>query len=185
MPHTTRLTALERMGKLETVVTQNIDGLHQKAGAGRVLELHGHVRSMLCLQCNLQADAEPYLSAFLTSGLLPMCPFCDAILKPNAVLFGEPLPEREIVTAQELALRCDVMIVAGSSLEVMPAADLPALAKRRGAKLIMINLGSTPYDHLADVLLQGDVADVLPRLAQVLAYDLVKAREHPDDQDAL
>ncbi|MCO6450346.1 MAG: Sir2 family NAD-dependent protein deacetylase [Caldilineales bacterium] len=145
------LLQLERMGRLDAVITQNIDGLHQAAGSTQVVELHGHVRSLTCLNCGYGDSAESYLRAFLAKGELPRCPFCTSVLKPDAILFGEPLPEWEIVRAQELALRCDLMIVAGSSLKVMPAADLPALAKRRGARLIIVNMAGTAYDHLADV----------------------------------
>lgn len=163
-PAHTALMQLERMGKLSAVITQNIDALHRKVGSHNVIELHGHLRTVRCLRCGYQDEAEPHLRGFLRTGVLPVCPTCGEIMKPDVVLFGEPLPELEILRAQEEALRCDVMLVAGSSLEVMPAADLPALAVRRGAKLIMINLTMTPHDHLADVVLQGDVASVLPRL---------------------
>lgn len=162
------LVQLERLGKLSALITQNIDALHQEAGSKRVFELHGHLRTLYCLQCGFRGDARPYLQPFVSAGNLPHCPRCDAILKPDAVLFGEPLPESEIVAAQEAALRCDLMLVAGSSLEVMPASDLPALAARRGARLIFANIGITPYDHLADVILEGDVARVLPRLVQAM-----------------
>ncbi len=162
------LMQLERMGKLSAVITQNIDALHHKVGSRNVIELHGHMRTISCLSCRHQDEAEPHLRGFLRTGVLPVCPACGAIMKPDVVLFGEPLPELEILRAQEETLRCDVMLVAGSSLEVMPAADLPALAARRGAKLIMINLSMTPHDHLADVVLHGDVANVLPRLVSGL-----------------
>lgn len=163
------LAELERMGKLSSVITQNIDHLHQRVGSSRVLELHGHLRTLTCLRCRFQDAAETYLHLFVNSGALPTCPSCGSILKPDVVLFGEPLPEAEILAAQEEALLCDLMLVAGSSLEVMPAADLPPLAVRRGARLIIINLGTTPCDHLADVVLSGDVADVLPRLVKQVA----------------
>ncbi len=157
---------LERLGRVQAVITQNIDALHQKSGSRLVIELHGHLRTMTCLRCRLQDAAEVYLHRFLNAGEMPVCPQCGSVLKPDVVLFGEPLPDREILTAQEEALQCDLMVVVGSSLEVMPAADLPALAVRRGARLIMINLGVTPYDHLADVCLQGDVGVVLPKIVE-------------------
>jgi len=160
------LVELERLGKVEVVITQNIDALHQRAGSRRVLELHGHLRSFTCLRCGFRAAAEPFLQPFVRHNHLPRCPECAAVLKPDAVLFGEPLPEDAVLAAQEAALRCDVMLVVGSSLEVMPAADLPALAARRGAQLIFANRGLTPYDHLADVILEEDVAWTLPRLVE-------------------
>ena len=99
---------------------------------------------------------------------MPFCPHCENILKPDIVLYGEPLPEDSIVLAQEETLQCDLMLVVGSSLEVMPAADLPALAVRSGARLIIVNFGITPYDHLADVIVRGDVANILPQMANAL-----------------
>jgi NAD-dependent deacetylase len=166
------LVQLELMEKLVAVITQNIDALHHRIGSRNVIELHGHLRTVSCLSCRYQGKAELHLPGFLHTGTLPVCPVCGAILKPDVVLFGEPLPELEVLRAQEETLHCDLMLVAGSSLEVMPAADLPALAARRGAKLIMVNFGKTPYDHLADVVLHGDVADVLPRLVAVLRRPL-------------
>lgn len=163
------LAELERMGKLGSLITQNIDHLHQKVGSSRVLELHGHLRTLTCLRCRFQDAAETYLHRFLNTGAAPVCPNCGAILKPDVVLFGEPLPEATLLAAQEEALHCDLMLVVGSSLEVMPAADLPPLAVRRGARLIIVNLGVTPYDHLADVVLKGDVAQVLPELVKQAA----------------
>ncbi|HEY79460.1 MAG TPA: NAD-dependent protein deacylase [Anaerolineae bacterium] len=159
------LAEMERKGVLSTVITQNIDGLHQVAGSQRVLEIHGHLRQVHCLDCGWEADSQPYLEAFLHAGELPICPQCGHVLKPKVVLFGEALPHDVVVAAQEAALHSDLMLVAGSSLEVMPAADLPALAVRSGSRLIIATLGMTPYDHLADVLLRGDVAQTLPWLA--------------------
>ncbi|MCP4165411.1 MAG: NAD-dependent deacylase [Chloroflexi bacterium] len=158
------LAELQRRGRLHTLITQNIDGLHQASGSGDVVELHGHLRTVNCPDCGFGHDADPYLQAFIADGAIPYCPDCGFVLKPDVILMGEPLSEHVIVHAQEEALRCDVMMVAGSSLEVMPAADLPALAARRGAKLILVNLGSTEYDRTADVTVRGDVADVLPKL---------------------
>ncbi len=162
------LARMERCGKIRLIITQNIDALHQKAGSQRVVELHGHLRTVVCLTCSFHDDASPYLNTYIHDGTPPICPQCGDILKPDIVLFGEPLPEDAIVLAQEEALHCDLMLVAGSSLEVMPAADLPALAVRSGAHLILINLGITPYDHLADVIVRGDVAEILPQLADAL-----------------
>lgn len=159
------LAEMERRGLVDTLITQNIDGLHQRAGSHHVIEVHGHLRTISCIDCDFQAEAEPYIPQLLKQNAVPRCPRCGGPLKPDVVLFGEPLAEKEIVRAQEAALHADVMLVAGSSLEVLPAADLPALAVRRGAHLIIINLGITPYDHLADVLLHGDVSQILPKLA--------------------
>ncbi len=162
------LAEMERHGKITTIITQNIDGLHQKAGAQQVLEIHGHLREMHCLVCGWEDASRSYLEAFVRSGELPLCPQCNHVMKPKVVLFGEALPHNVVVAAQEAALHSDLMLVVGSSLEVMPAADLPALAVRSGSKLIIATLGMTPLDHLADVLLRGDVAETLPWLARQL-----------------
>lgn len=165
------LVELERMGKLSSLITQNIDHLHQRAGSSEVLELHGHLRTLSCLRCRFQDAAESYLHRFVNTGALPICPQCGSVLKPDVVLFGEPLPESILIAAQEQALHCDLMLVVGSSLEVMPAADLPPLAVRRGARLIVLNLGATPCDHLADLVLNGDVAQVLPVVVKQISAD--------------
>lgn len=162
------LAELERRGYLKTLVTQNIDNLHQLAGSQNVLEVHGHLRTIACVDCGHREPAAGWLHRILQPHFVPTCPHCGGPMKPDVVLFGEPLAEEAILAAQEEALRSDLFIVAGSSLEVLPAADLPALAVRGGARLIIINLGMTPYDHLADILLPGDVADILPRLIKEL-----------------
>ena len=165
------ITQMQALGKVTTVVTQNIDGLHQKAGTTHVREIHGHLREMRCLHCGYHADSKPYLDAFTERQSLPICPTCGHVLKPEIVLFGEILPHDAVVGAQEATLHSDVMLVVGSSLEVMPAADLPALAVRSGSKLIIATLGMTPLDHLADVLIRGDVARTLPWLAERLSAE--------------
>ncbi len=159
------LAQMQRRGQIGAIITQNIDGLHQKAHSQQVIEIHGHLRQVSCLACGYNAYSEPYLRAFLQQGALPHCPHCGGVMKPDVILFGEALPHQAVAAAQEAALHSDLMLVAGSSLEVMPAADLPALAVRSGARLIIATLGLTPFDHLADVILRGDVAQTLPWLA--------------------
>ncbi len=163
------LTQLERMGKVKAIITQNIDGLHHKAETERVLEIHGHLRTISCLNCGHSEESAPHLERFLQTGEPPRCPRCGSVMKPDIILFGEMLPHDVVVAAQEATLQSDLMLVAGSSLEVMPAADLPALAVRSGSKLIIATLGMTPLDHLADVIIRGDVAKTLPWLAKHLA----------------
>ncbi len=162
------LAEMERKGFLQLLVTQNIDNLHQRAGSQHVLEVHGHLRTITCIECNLRQPMQPWLERIMQPGFVPRCPQCNGPMKPDVVLFGEPLNEHNILQAQEAALQSDVILVAGSSLEVLPAADLPALAVRSGSRLIIVNLGMTPHDHLADVLLRGDVAQILPRLVAAL-----------------
>lgn len=159
------LAELEAAGHLRAIITQNIDLLHEKAGSRRVLEIHGHFRTLSCLACHTRQPSEAHWPRFLADGSLPRCPRCQAILKPDAILFGE-VPSHDILReAQQEALRCDLMLVAGSSLEVIPAADLPSLARRRGATLIIVNDQPTPIDHRAEFVFHADVAKVLPRLA--------------------
>jgi NAD-dependent deacetylase len=159
------LAHLERYGPLRAIITQNIDLLHEKAGSHNVFELHGHLREVVCLACHYVADAIPLLENFIKEGTLPRCPRCHQIMKPGVVLFGELLPDKAIRAAKSMTRTSDVMVVAGSSLEVSPAGELPFLAQQAGARLIMINYSETHLDHLADVVIRADVAEVLPRLA--------------------
>ncbi len=163
------LARMQAAGYLGAVITQNIDGLHQAAGVHDVIELHGNLQTATCQQCGHQVDAKPLWEAVEQNRPLPRCPYCGGILKPDVVLFGEPMPYEPLTRAQELALHCDTLLVVGSSLEVMPAADLPALAGRRGAYLIIVNFTPTAYDHLAEIVIYADVAKALPMLAKVLA----------------
>jgi NAD-dependent deacetylase len=159
------LAALEGAGRLMSVITQNIDGLHQAAGSRRVIEVHGHLRGATCIQCFQRLAARPIMERFVADGEVPLCPSCGGVVKPDIILFGEQLPVQALHEAQQEARQCDVMLIAGSSLEVAPAGDLPLLAREIGARLILVNLGPTHLDALADVVLHADVADALPRLA--------------------
>jgi NAD-dependent deacetylase len=166
------IVRLEELGLVQVVITQNIDGLHQQAGSDRVLELHGHTQSGSCLACKRTVDGSALWRQVLEADEPPRCAHCGDLLRPDVVLFGEDLPPHVLQDAQQAALHCDLMVVAGSSLEVMPAADLPLLAKRRGARLVVINLGSTLADLQADLVMHGDVTVVLPRIAQQCAQVL-------------
>ena len=157
---------LEQGGRLKAVATQNIDMLHQKAGSTRVIELHGTLATLSCTQCFRQVDSLPYLKPFVEEGRMPMCPHCGAVLKPDVILFGEQLPQRAWFEAQRLSRACDLMIVAGSSLEVMPVAGLPMQAIDRGAHLLIINNTPTYLDVRADAVLHGNVADLIPAIVQ-------------------
>lgn len=157
------LAQLEQRGKLKAVVTQNIDNLHQKAGSKVVHELHGHIREFTCLKCQEVQDAAAIIDKFMEDGQTPKH-HCGGVLKPNAMLFGEELPMQKFVSAQLALEQADLVIVTGSSLEVAPAADLPTAALRNGAKLIIINYQPTYLDPKADVVISGNVAEVLPRI---------------------
>ena len=161
------LAALEKEGRLKAVVTQNIDDLHGKAGSKIVHELHGHLREVTCTQCYAALDSAEIFAKFVRDGQVPRH-HCGGVLKPNVILFGEQLPAREFVLAQLAVKEADLMLIAGSSLEVAPASDLPELALENGAKLIIINYQPTYLDQRADLLLRADVAEVLPRIVDLV-----------------
>lgn len=161
------LAELEAHGLLHAVITQNVDRLHREAGSRRVLPLHGEIDTLVCRACRREVESARYWRSFLSDGLVPRCPCCGRVMKPSAVLFGEVLSHDVLREAQEEALRCDLMLVAGSSLEVMPAADIPALARRRGAELIIINEQPTHLDEEARFVFRSDVAQLLPGLVRV------------------
>ncbi|MFQ5435310.1 MAG: NAD-dependent deacetylase [Anaerolineae bacterium] len=159
------LAELEAAGKLKAVITQNIDMLHTRAGSTAVHEVHGHLREVTCLRCYEIFNAANFWDEVVQNGGVPHCPNCGGVLKPNVILFGELLPVSVLNQARREARACDLMLVAGSSLTVAPAGDLPYLAKPTGAGLIIVNFEETHLDYLADVVIHGDVADVLPKLA--------------------
>lgn len=159
------LRDLERYGPLRSVVTQNIDLLHGRAGSEVVRELHGHLREMVCLGCEAVFESVERVAGFVRAGGVPLCERCGAVLKPNVILFGEALPAEAMRLAELDILRCDVLLVAGSSLEVAPVSQLPMQAIYNGARVIVVNREPTHVDDFAAVVLRGDVTDVLPRLA--------------------
>jgi NAD-dependent deacetylase len=162
------LVELEAFGRLRAVATQNTDGLHQDAGSRNVIELHGSGRSVQCLDCG-NREARGDVQARLEVEMPPRCPQCGGhFLKPTVVLFGEPLPQQAIQQAFALAREADVMLVVGSSLVVYPAADLPLVALRSGARLIMVNAEPTPFDEAAAVVLHGKSGVVLPEIVDLM-----------------
>ncbi|GAB4510219.1 MAG: NAD-dependent protein deacylase Cob2 [Anaerolineae bacterium] len=162
------LVDLEKMGYLRQIITQNIDMLHTRAGSGCIYELHGHMRQATCTHCFTIYDGQHILQQFMQDGQVPRCPSCNGVIKPNVILFGEQLPIRELHGAQDAARQCDLMLIIGSSLEVAPASDLPILAKRTGAQLIIVNLEPTQLDDLADVVIHARAAEVLPDIVHHL-----------------
>ena len=159
------LAELEAAGRLATVITQNIDGLHQRAGTTDVVELHGNIFTATCVRCYRVFDSEHFVRALIDAGRVPLCPVCENVLKPNVILFGEALPAQSLMAAKRAITRCDLMIVAGSSLEVAPASDLPMMVLARQARLIIVNRDPTYLDEQADVLIRDDLARALPALA--------------------
>jgi NAD-dependent deacetylase len=162
------LARLEQLGKLKGVITQNIDMLHQRSGTRTLYELHGHFDEATCTHCFAIYAGRPILERFLADHQVPRCPQCHGVLKPNVILFGEQLPVQVLRAAQDMAKRADLMFVIGSSLEVAPASDIPLLAKRRGAHLVMINREPTSADREASVIIHDDAAHALPEIVRRL-----------------
>ncbi|TMD27634.1 MAG: NAD-dependent deacylase [Chloroflexi bacterium] len=161
------LTALEAAGHLVAVVTQNTDGLHRDAGSKHVVELHGSGRTVECLDCG-RREPRADVQARLDVEMPPRCKHCGGVvLKPTVVLFGEPMPQAAIEEAFKLASLTDVMLVVGTSLVVFPAADVPLVALRSGARMIVVNAEPTPFDRLAEVVIHGRSGEVLPALASL------------------
>lgn len=162
------LAEWEEKGFLKAVITQNIDMLHTRAGSRTVYELHGHLREATCIHCFAVYPAAPLVAQFIEDGFVPRCPQCGSVVKPNLILFGEQLPVRELMAAKEAARSADLVLIIGSSLEVFPAGDIPMLAQRNGAKVVIINLQPTNFDSLANLVLQADAAVVLPQIVHCM-----------------
>ncbi len=161
------LAEIETFGHLKTVITQNIDGLHQEAGSSSVIELHGTTRIITCMDCSKEYPMEEvYLK--LENQIPPLCSKCNGILRPAVIFFGEMLDPKTINDAYEEAGKSDFLLVVGSSLVVYPAADIPLRAKRSGAKLVIINKGSTPLDSAADYVIDDAAGKVLPQIIHKL-----------------
>ncbi len=163
------LAALETAGHLDAIATQNTDGLHQDSGSRHVIEVHGSGRTVQCLDCGNQ-EPRSEVQARLEVEMPPRCKLCGGLfLKPTVVLFGEPMPEAAIQEAFTLARQADVMLVVGSSLVVYPAAEIPLIAVRFGAQMIVINAEPTPFDEFADVVIRGKSGEVLPEIVELVA----------------
>ena len=155
---------LEQIGHIHTVITQNIDGLHQRGGSQNVVEVHGTMETMTCVSCYRKVGSQNHVAAYLERGEVPYCAHCEGVLKPDLVLFGEQLPAKTWLKALEASKACDLMIVAGSSLEVLPVAGLPMRALENGAHLILVNHTKTYLDVRADVVFHEDVDVIIPRI---------------------
>jgi NAD-dependent protein deacetylase/lipoamidase len=157
---------LEQRGQLTTMITQNIDRLHQRAGHSpdRVIELHGTMTEAVCLRCDQRISMDDAVARVVAGDEEPRCEGCGGMLKPATVSFGQPMPVHEMRIAEQQCRECDVLIAAGSSLVVYPAASLPACAKDEGARLIIINRTPTPLDYLADLVINDEIGKALPGL---------------------
>ncbi len=159
------LARLEELGILKSLVTQNVDGLHQRAGSKRVIEFHGNGGTLICLSCGMEYPARD----IRMDDLPPACPRCGGVLKPQVVFFGEPIPPRALEEAFEEADQCDVMLVVGTSAQVYPAADLPRRVAWSGGRIIEINLEETHLTQdMTHIFLQGSASEILPRLVELV-----------------
>ena len=174
------IAELEKMGKLDCVITQNIDGLHFKAGNSqeKVIELHGTAIFVSCLSCKKRYDRHEIQERIRKGQKAPRCDSCGGLLKPATISFGQSMPEKETEEAYHRSSLCDLFIVVGSSLVVQPAASMPLMAKRNGAKLVIINRDPTPYDDLADLVVHGQAG---PTMETILGH--VKRESRPGDED--
>lgn len=158
----------QQRGLVRTLITQNIDGLHQLAGSTDVLELHGNAREVYCLTCRHREPSQPWLEQFGTTGQVPACPKCGGILKLAIILFGEMMPEDVFADSTVAAEQARIFLVAGSSLSVQPAASLPMWANRAGARLVIINRDPTMLDDLADAVIREPIGETLSAIDQLM-----------------
>ena len=158
------LADLEDAGYVDTLITQNIDGLHQVAGSTDPIEIHGNGQRAVCTGCNQRSDIDPALRRIRNGESPPTCDDCGSVLKPDVVLFGEQLPEQRLYRAQSAARSADVFLAIGSSLTVEPAASLPRHAVDNGGSLFIINLDSTDFSERAEYDFREDVTELLPAL---------------------
>ena len=160
------LVELERQGKLDTLITQNIDGLHQAAGtsADRVVEIHGTMREVTCLSCGERAPMQRALERVRAGEEDPACRSCDGILKSATISFGQGLVEEDLLRAQRAAESCDLMLAIGSTLSVYPIAGVVPVAHQSGSRIAILNAEPTQMDRLAHVILRGSIGELLPRI---------------------
>ncbi len=161
---------LEKIGKLDCVITQNVDNLHQKAGNSpeKVIELHGTTMTVSCLSCRKKYPREEIQSWLLSGVRVPRCEVCEGILKPDTISFGQPMPPLHTEESFRRARNCDLFIVIGSSLVVQPAASIPVEAKEHGAKLVIINREPTPHDSYADIVIHGSAGEIMSKIMERL-----------------
>lgn len=157
------LAELERMGFLSSVITQNVDGLHQAAGSTNVIEYHGSHRTLSCLECGNHVEG----TALSERDLPARCPRCGSLLKPDVVFFGEPIPWKAQILSTNACRSCSTLLVIGTSALVYPAAHLPMTAKESGATIVEINREPTPLtDGVSDYLIRGSAGEIIPALVQ-------------------
>lgn len=162
------LVELEQRGKLHALVTQNVDGLHLKAGTSpdRLVEIHGHVRDVVCWSCGERAPMERALARVRAGEEDPPCRTCGGVLKSATVSFGQQLERDDILRSEHAARTCDLVLAVGSTLSVWPAAGVVPTALERGARLVIVNLERTEFDRYADVVLRASISEVLPAIVR-------------------
>ena len=160
------LVALERRGKLHALLTQNVDGLHQRAGSSpeRVVEIHGTIQEVVCMSCDERAPMERALARVRAGEADPPCRSCGGILKSATISFGQSLVPEDLARAERVARECDLMLAVGSTLGVYPIADVVPLAHGEGARVVIVNGGPTEMDEIADAVLRGSISEILPTL---------------------
>lgn len=160
------LVELERQGRLDTLITQNTDGLHIAAGSSpeRVVEVHGSMRGVMCVDCDERADMRRALDRVTAGEPDPPCRSCGGILKATTVLFGEGLDPADVEACQLAAQRADLVLTVGTTLGVYPVAEVPRLAQVTGARLVIVNGGPTQQDDRADAVIRGSISEILPAL---------------------
>ncbi len=157
------LADLEKMNLLSSVITQNVDGLHQAAGSKKVIEYHGTHRTLSCLKCSTTVDG----ASLKLEDLPPRCSLCSSLLKPDVVFFGEPIPSKAQVSAFKESTSCSLVLVVGTSAAVYPAASIPITAKERGAIVIEMNMEPTPLTHqISDYLISGSAGETIPAIVE-------------------
>jgi NAD-dependent deacetylase len=162
------LVTLEHRGKLDTLITQNVDGLHLKAGSSRarVIEIHGTMRDVTCLSCGERAPMERAIERVRAGEEDPACRTCGGILKSATISFGQSLVPEDLRRAELAAEGCDLLLAVGSTLSVYPIAGVVPVAKRAGARVVIVNAEPTAMDDLADAMLQGSISALLPLMVR-------------------
>ena len=160
------LAKLQAAGYVTAIITQNIDGLHTRAGSENVVEVHGTLNSLTCTNCYRQVPAETILHEYIDRCAVPHCKACSSVLKPDVILYEEQLPVKTWLKAEQATKDSELMLVIGTSLEVMPSARLPVEAMNHGAHLIILNTAATFMDVRADVVIHADVAETLPLITK-------------------
>jgi NAD-dependent deacetylase len=163
------LARWQAAGFLKSLITQNIDGLHQEAGSQDVLELHGTARYVACLKCHQRFEAGSWVQQFLDKDVVPDCPECGGLMKHATISFGQTLDPDVLDRAAVISAAADLFFALGSSLVVHPAAGLPPLAKSNGARLVIVNRTPTDQDHLADVVLNESIGTALRAIDRMLS----------------